>query len=436
MNAGLALHVRVLAGRDPHHIVEAQFKALARALRAAVALDPRVDRHPEREGRSLTPWSTAATTPAPDTACSSSGAEPTGWRAGRAAASSRPTSRALDRGWTGVTLAEERARGGGALRHRPRDAGGPAGAERSPTRHRFLRHEEPGRRERPAQGAAPRPAVARLGAGARHPTGPGPPAPRAPTSSSRPPAPGPAPVPSSSTVKNPSGRPLEMLVEVIRLLGLPGEDLLLSGASAEDRPRRADRAVGAGLRRPRRRRRRPSRRSRRGSAVSPRVVVLDYGSGNVRSAVRALERVGADVTLTGDVVAAQDADGLLVPGVGNFHACMAGLRAADGPRVIDRRLAGGRPVLGVCVGLQVMFEGSTEPSDSPQEGLAQWPGTVSRLTRRRRPAHGLVARRGGGGLDPLRRRRGRALLLRPLVCRPGVDDARAHRVLRRPSLPV
>ncbi len=114
--------------------------------------------------------------------------------------------------------------------------------------------------------------------------------------------------------------------------------------------------------------------------MSPRVVVLDYGSGNVRSAVRALERVGAEVTLTGDVVAAQDADGLLVPGVGNFHACMAGLRAADGPRVIDRRLAGGRPVLGVCVGLQVMFEGSTEPSDSPQEGLAQWPGTVSRLT--------------------------------------------------------
>ncbi len=114
--------------------------------------------------------------------------------------------------------------------------------------------------------------------------------------------------------------------------------------------------------------------------MSPRVVVFDYGSGNVRSAVRALERVGADVTLTGDVDAAQAADGLFVPGVGNFHACMAGLRAADGPRVIDRRLAGGRPVLGVCVGLQVMFEGSTEPSEAPQEGMAQWPGTVSRLT--------------------------------------------------------
>jgi glutamine amidotransferase len=109
------------------------------------------------------------------------------------------------------------------------------------------------------------------------------------------------------------------------------------------------------------------------------VVVLDYGSGNVRSAVRALERVGAQVTLTADPVAAIEADGLFVPGVGNFHACMAGLRAAHGPRVIGRRLAGGRPVLGVCVGMQVMFDGSTEPSETPLEGLSEWPGMVERL---------------------------------------------------------
>ncbi|MFL6170158.1 MAG: imidazole glycerol phosphate synthase subunit HisH [Ornithinibacter sp.] len=113
--------------------------------------------------------------------------------------------------------------------------------------------------------------------------------------------------------------------------------------------------------------------------MSPSVVVLDYGSGNIRSAVRALEHVGADVTLTADPDAALAADGLFVPGVGNFHACMAGLAAADGPRLIDRRLAGGRPVLGVCVGMQVMFEGSTEPSESPVEGVGEWPGTVSRL---------------------------------------------------------
>jgi len=112
----------------------------------------------------------------------------------------------------------------------------------------------------------------------------------------------------------------------------------------------------------------------------PTVVVFDYGSGNVHSAVRALERVGADVTLTGDPAAALGADGLFVPGVGNFHACMRGLRAADGARVIDVRLAGSRPVLGVCVGMQVLFDGSTEPSsDDPEEGLGEWPGLVDRL---------------------------------------------------------
>ncbi len=111
----------------------------------------------------------------------------------------------------------------------------------------------------------------------------------------------------------------------------------------------------------------------------PTVVVLDYGSGNIHSGVRALEHVGAAVELTADPVRALEADGLFVPGVGNFHACMAGLRAADGPRVIDVRLAGGRPVLGVCVGMQILFEGSDEPSDAPQEGMGEWPGRVERL---------------------------------------------------------
>ena len=113
--------------------------------------------------------------------------------------------------------------------------------------------------------------------------------------------------------------------------------------------------------------------------MSRSVVVFDYGSGNVRSAVRALERVGATVTLTADAEQALAADGLLVPGVGNFHACMAGLRAADGPRIIGVRLAGSRPVLGVCVGMQVLFEGSTEPAAAPKPGLGEWPGVVERL---------------------------------------------------------
>ncbi|PHP52201.1 imidazole glycerol phosphate synthase subunit HisH [Actinomyces ruminis] len=115
----------------------------------------------------------------------------------------------------------------------------------------------------------------------------------------------------------------------------------------------------------------------------PHVVVLSYGSGNVRSAVRALERVGARTELTADPDAVANADGLVVPGVGAFAAVMDQLCAVDAPRLIDRRLAGGRPVLGICVGMQVMFAASTEHADAAGAetvpGLAQWPGTVSRL---------------------------------------------------------
>ena len=111
---------------------------------------------------------------------------------------------------------------------------------------------------------------------------------------------------------------------------------------------------------------------------SPRVVVLDYGSGNLRSAERALARAGADVTVTADVGPAADADGLVVPGVGAFAACMAGLRAVRGPEVIGRRLAGGRPVLGICVGMQVLFETGDEHG-VVTEGCGEWPGTVERL---------------------------------------------------------
>ena len=113
---------------------------------------------------------------------------------------------------------------------------------------------------------------------------------------------------------------------------------------------------------------------------APRVVVLDYGSGNVHSAVRALERVGAQVELTADRAAVLGCDGLVVPGVGAFSAVMAGLAAVHGPELVDRRLAGSRPVLGICVGHQVMFERSTEPfTAGPLDGLGEWPGTVERL---------------------------------------------------------
>lgn len=115
------------------------------------------------------------------------------------------------------------------------------------------------------------------------------------------------------------------------------------------------------------------------SGGGPSVVVLDYGSGNVRSVVRALEHVGASVTLTADPDAVLAADGLLVPGVGNFHACLRQLAAAKGPLLIGRRLAGGRPVLGICVGMQVLFDGSEEPAAVREEGLGEWPGVVARL---------------------------------------------------------
>ncbi|GAA4226517.1 imidazole glycerol phosphate synthase subunit HisH [Streptosporangium album] len=108
------------------------------------------------------------------------------------------------------------------------------------------------------------------------------------------------------------------------------------------------------------------------------VTVLDYGSGNLRSAERALARVGAEVTVTSDYEAAMEADGLVVPGVGAFAACMAGLRAVRGDRIIDRRLAAGRPVLGICVGMQILFEVGVEHGVT-SEGCGEWPGTVERL---------------------------------------------------------
>ena len=108
------------------------------------------------------------------------------------------------------------------------------------------------------------------------------------------------------------------------------------------------------------------------------VVVLDYGSGNLRSAQRALQRVGASVEVTADLEAAAAADGLVVPGVGAFEACMTGLRGIGGERVIAERVSGGRPVLGVCVGMQILFARGVE-FGVQTNGCGQWPGAVTRL---------------------------------------------------------
>jgi len=108
------------------------------------------------------------------------------------------------------------------------------------------------------------------------------------------------------------------------------------------------------------------------------VVVLDYGSGNLRSAQRALERVGAEVEVTADADAAARADGLVVPGVGAYEACMTGLREIGGDKIIAERVAAGLPVLGVCVGMQILFARGVEFGIESQ-GCGQWPGAVVRL---------------------------------------------------------
>ena len=109
-----------------------------------------------------------------------------------------------------------------------------------------------------------------------------------------------------------------------------------------------------------------------------RVALLDYGSGNLRSAERALERAGAEVELTSDPAVALEADGLVVPGVGAFAACMRGLNAVRGGTVVWDRLRKQRPVLGICVGMQVLFETGVEHGDRT-EGMGVLPGPVTRL---------------------------------------------------------
>ncbi|MDX6312123.1 MAG: imidazole glycerol-phosphate synthase subunit HisH [Streptomyces sp.] len=114
------------------------------------------------------------------------------------------------------------------------------------------------------------------------------------------------------------------------------------------------------------------------STSAKNVVVLDYGFGNVRSAERALARAGADVEITADFDKAMNADGLLVPGVGAFAACMAGLKSVRGEWIIGRRLAGSRPVMGICVGMQILFARGVEHGVET-EGCDEWPGTVEPL---------------------------------------------------------
>lgn len=110
------------------------------------------------------------------------------------------------------------------------------------------------------------------------------------------------------------------------------------------------------------------------------IAILDYGSGNLRSAERAFATAGKDVVVTSDRSVALEAEGLVVPGVGAFAACMTGLNSIDGATIVRERLAMQRPVLGICIGMHIMFTLGTEHSESaPHAGIGIWDGTVSQL---------------------------------------------------------
>ena len=107
------------------------------------------------------------------------------------------------------------------------------------------------------------------------------------------------------------------------------------------------------------------------------IAILDYGSGNLRSALRAFERAGKEVLLTSDFDVALEAEGLVVPGVGAFGACMAGLKSVRGDELVRERARLARPTIGICVGMQIFFAHGVEHGDF--DGVGIWPATVEKL---------------------------------------------------------
>jgi len=112
--------------------------------------------------------------------------------------------------------------------------------------------------------------------------------------------------------------------------------------------------------------------------TAPSVVVLDYGSGNLRSAERALTRVGAEVRVVASAGDVDGCDGLVVPGVGAFAACMDGVRRVGGDKLVRSRVSSGAPVLGICVGMQVLYDAGDEHGVET-DGIGVLTGRVVRL---------------------------------------------------------
>ncbi|NDB06793.1 MAG: imidazole glycerol phosphate synthase subunit HisH, partial [Acidimicrobiia bacterium] len=108
--------------------------------------------------------------------------------------------------------------------------------------------------------------------------------------------------------------------------------------------------------------------------TAPLIAVLDYGIGNLRSAEKALQKVGADARLTRDPALVADARAVVLPGVGAFGACMDALRGAGLESVVHDAVDSGRPFLGICVGMQMLFDDSDENPDA--RGLGIIPGSV------------------------------------------------------------
>ena len=107
------------------------------------------------------------------------------------------------------------------------------------------------------------------------------------------------------------------------------------------------------------------------------IAILDYGSGNLRSAERAFARAHSDVRVTSDIDLARTADGLVVPGVGAFAACMQGLAGVRGDQLVRERIALKRPTLGICVGMQILFSHGVEYGN--HDGVGVWDATVEKL---------------------------------------------------------